>query len=275
VNSYVKDFNPDFIVYDFAKGTHTSLWKTLSYFNLPVVAVIHNIEFMATASNKLNLDVSNFLNQVQAIRSADLNITISHFDDYVCRIYGANTFLYDYQISPDELCTFNKIASSRMSSKNKICNKILILGTAYNTPTRDGMSFLLKNSECWNYNQDELLVVGCGTEMFFKEGKGIQVLGEVSHSKLYSILSIVKCCVIFQPPSSGKLTKLVDLLICKIPVYINADYFLAEESDMLTKYSSFDELRVLIASINKERNFIESNNASNLNDNINFVIRKN
>lgn len=248
VSSCIGQVNPDFIVYDFVDSSYKYLWMTLKNCKVPVIAVIHNIEFLISSLDTLNSNMINFQNQFEAIKHADLSITISTIDDYICRVYGANTLLLKYKPTNAEVYIFEKIAKDREASKSVARNRILIIGTAYNKPTIAGMLNLIANADRWKTDKYELLLAGFGTEDFFKSSEDLKVLGGIPQNELYSILREVKCCVIFQPPTSGRLTKLVELEMCKIPVYINSDYISVEESRFLKMYSDFDQLRALIAS---------------------------
>lgn len=274
VNSFIERTNPDFIVYDFVDSPYKYLWMTFKNSKMPVIAVIHNIEFLVCSSDTVASEMINFYNQIEAIKYADLSITISTIDDYICRVYGANTLLLPYMPTTEEIYIYRKIAKDRAASKNAVRNKILILGTAHNKPTRLGILNLLANIDRWKADSDELLLAGFGTKDYFNSSEQVEVLGAVSQTELYSILREVKCCVIFQPPASGKLTKLVELKLCKVPVFINSAYISAEESGFLKKYSDYDQLRTLIAAVDEVFHICKSECEIHLNGNIGSVIHE-
>jgi glycosyltransferase involved in cell wall biosynthesis len=113
----------------------------------------------------------------------------------------------------------------RKKRENTEKNGLLLLGTAGNKVTLDGMTAFI---EFWkssrNKNKKEkLLVAGYWTKELLKAkgGDNVELLGTISNEQLDDILCQTKAMICYQEYGSGALTKIREMLIAGVPVLAN------------------------------------------------------
>lgn len=116
-----------------------------------------------------------------------------------------------------------------IKNKRALCSRggFLILGSATNEPTLIGMRHLLGLLR--NYKGEELFrVAGNRTEVLTDEApKCVEVLGTLSGKKLRSELVSCAGILIYQPSTSGLLTRIIDAQMAGIPVFVFENYLQA------------------------------------------------
>lgn len=173
--------------------------------------------------------------------------TISREEQWLLGLFGIDADHLPYYPTDNVKAYLLNIRAEReqKSQTNKPKN-ILLLGTFFNGPTMLGYIDLL------NYISkiDDLIinVVGFGSEALktYSSPK-IKIWGSVDNEALRQIIIDNDIAVIHQPPTTGALTRIPELLIAGIPIFSNqtASRSYAHEAGIYVYYN-FEELHNLI-----------------------------
>ena len=99
----------------------------------------------------------------------------------------------------------------------------MLLGSASNYPTRKGMQVLLDYAARKHLPFD-LGVAGYRTEaLSVPQQSGIRFYGTVKNEELDKILEETDAVLVYQPPTTGALTRVPEMLVAGIPVFVNFD----------------------------------------------------
>lgn len=205
------------------------LGNMLISFGVKVSAYPHNIEFLVPQQSQ-----SYFFGQGGA-RRAELRVyrnseavhTISKFDSAVLKCMSVKRVEFLTYVPPEEdLAFLHQIRKNRSTS---VKQRILILGSTLNLPTRDGIIRLLDLIRAEACTQNFILA-GYGTEELSSLApKNVLVRGTVSHEELHQLMTHAEAMLIYQVQTSGMLTRLVEASIARIPVYVVGGYVQALE----------------------------------------------
>ena len=203
-----------------------------------VIALPHNLESLVESSsvNALNDEVDN-------LKRCDAVFAISKEETWLLRLLGINASYLPYY-PPAEVESFLlSIRHRREQRQPNSRKKFTLLGSATNPPTRLGMQSLIDFASVKDLPFD-LLVAGYGTESLTKVcHPHISFLGTLSSEELEKLLTDVDGVIIYQPPTTGALTRIPEMLLAGIPVFANFDatrnYF---GVNGIISYFSFEEL---------------------------------
>lgn len=207
----------------------------------PVIALPHNIESLVN-----NYSSASFNREMDALCQCDAVFAISKEETWLLRLLGMNAHYLPY-FPPKEAEEFLK--SIRTKRENRVTNgvrRFLLLGSATNTPTRQGMQTLI--DQIPSNSEYEFYVAGYGTESLDCAGRNVIFLGPLSNQKLEELLVDIDALLIYQPPTTGSLTRIPEMLIAGIPIFANVDaarnFFDVKD---VTIYHSFEELSKLLS----------------------------
>ncbi len=209
-----------------------------------VIGMPHNIESLVHSKSAKALE-----KEVANLKHCDVVFAISKEETWLLRLLGLNAHYLPY-FPPKDVESFlgsiRKKRGLRESNQNK---RFLLLGSATNIPTRSGMQSLVDYSAKKDLPFD-LLVAGYGTESLRKvKHSRITFLGTLSNEELGRALVETDGVIIYQPPTTGALTRIPEMLLAGVPVFSNFDanrnYF---GVNGIALYNSFDELLVLLQS---------------------------
>lgn len=184
------------------------------------------------------------------LKLCDAVFCISKEEMWLLSIHGVNAHYLPYyppKVAEDYLLGVRKKRQGR--NPNEIC-KFLILGSASNEPTRQGMDEVLSYFSSYGYLPFEIHVAGYRTECLEKKvHPQIVYHGTLSNDELEEMMIEVDALVINQPATSGALTRIVEHLVAGIPVIASfgaaRDYY---QSDDVQVFYSMDELMDLLKS---------------------------
>ena len=200
------------------------LFKRLGF---EVIAFPHNIEsFTHLERNTSTPKTLRMLNrEVLMLSMADRVFTISLEERWLLRNLGISAKFVPFENLSEQESYFAQIRKKR-DSINHRGDVFLLLGSAVNTPTKLGLIKLIQLLDCVEDKSLLFYVAGYGTDDLRKElsvGTNFSFEGTVSDARLAELLSISKAVIINQPPTSGALTKIPELLSCNVPVIANLD----------------------------------------------------
>jgi glycosyltransferase involved in cell wall biosynthesis len=194
-----------------------------------IIGIPHNIESLIPFQKSAitNRITPNWiLEEIRILKKCHQVFTISKEETIFLNQCGINAKYLPY-FPPKEiyenLLTVRKNREKLVKSSTKI-KKILLLGSAVNPPTREGMINRINFFNQINNPLFEITVAGFGTEqlesMLMQKGS-IRFLGELSYSQLIETLSEIDVLLVHQPAASGALTRIIESLIAGVPVLAN------------------------------------------------------
>lgn len=214
-----------------------------------VIGMPHNIESLVRSKsvNALGAEVAN-------LRHCDSIFAISKEDTWLLRLFGLDAHYLPY-CPPEEAESFMLSIRQKRSRRETGNQKVFaLLGSATNIPTRSGMQALVDFAATQELPFD-LLVAGYGTESLKQVSHPqISFLGTLSNEALEEMLVEIDGMIIYQPPTTGALTRIPEMLIAGIPVFANFDaarnYHSVEGVHVYSTLEGlFDELAGFISSM--------------------------
>jgi hypothetical protein len=190
-----------------------------------VVALPHNLESLvprraSAVSGRAAPDW--FLEEVELLRKCDSVVTISTEEQWLLGLHGINALYVSY--SPSQRVVEELLAIRKTRSEKPANGPLLMMGTANNPPTAQGMRRVLE----WFSEAKAsvpLMVAGYGTEAFAGEYRElpstVSIRGSVAHAELREMLCTCRAVLVFQEGSSGALTRLQEMRLAGIPVIAN------------------------------------------------------
>lgn len=203
-----------------------------------VIGMPHNIESLVRGKSVIALGA-----EVSNLRLCDAIFTISKEETWLLRLLGLNAHYLPYYPPQAAESFFLSIRREREQRASKPCKVFSLLGSATNAPTRSGMQALVDFAA----TQDlpfKLIVAGYGTESLNPVSNSqIVFRGALSNDELEKLLIDIDGIVIFQPPTTGALTRIPEMLLAGIPVFSNfnaaRNYFGVSGIEL---YNTFEEL---------------------------------
>lgn len=166
-----------------------------------------------------------FEEELQSLRQCHRVFTISREEQYLLKLFGFQADFLPYY-PPKEVVTFlQEIRARRQLEAKK--GMVLLLGTAGNKPTFDGMVDRIRFFHKYLRNKGLILhVAGYLTENLvghIPADTSICLHGSVSNLALADLLANASFCWIHQTISTGSLTKIPELMLAGVPVLLNSD----------------------------------------------------
>lgn len=205
-------------------GSKLLIWEATKNYVAPYVAKDQNFKVIAVPQNLESFVPDAFheslSTEIQALAEADIVFCISREEEWLLRLHGANAHYLPYYPSSSIEQHLLAIRRDRTSQ-----NRYLILGSAGNPPTREGMIEQIQwLKQIRQHLSFEVDIVGYGTESLQEYCDETFVLhGGISDERLSTILMQAKAALVHQTASSGALTRIPELLIAGIPVIANSN----------------------------------------------------
>ena len=186
--------------------------------------------------------------EIERLKQCDEVYCISKEETWLLQVFGVNAKYYPYYPPKEveqELLEIRKLRERRKANKVR---QYLILGSATNPPTRMGMQELIDYFAQHKDSTIFIQVAGYQTERLkVPDGSENVNFGTVSSEKLRALLVETDGIIIYQPATSGALTRIVENRIAGIPIYANfgaaRDYFNLPDVHV---YNSMEELREML-----------------------------
>lgn len=218
--------------------------QIFAFLGISYVVYPHNIEFMVPGQ-PLKIFRSKIMAlaiELDSYRKAVNVLTISDFDTSVLRCFGLESVeTYPYSpITADSLwCQQIRVARETSNKRG-----ILILGSVGNYPTRKGMVSLLELIRSHGCHYKFQLAGYCTEELREIAPPCVDVCGTVSIENLRELMVGCEALLVFQPPTSGMLTRMIDADLAGVPVYVMGGYVQAAMlgSPRIRSISSLEEL---------------------------------
>lgn len=231
---------------EYSVGVPTFVALMLSDRNIPYSILPHNIEFMVP--NQRDKFFRSFgaavEREVSVYRHAVVAHCISRFDQSILDCFSIKTNVFPYFPVMRDVKEFHGIRRMRLQRKR---GHVLILGTAYNPPTKQGMEVLLKAISDEPEWRVPVVVAGYGTEAFdgWASDK-IKIMGCVSSQSLKELMVQAHYVIVAQPATTGFMTRLIECNLSGVPVFIAGSYAQAEGLESMGIFR-FKDVRGLLA----------------------------
>lgn len=211
-----------------------------------VIGVPHNLESVVPAQKDAPSGIVApkwFYNEVERLKKCDAVFAISKEETWFLRLFGVNANYLPYYPPQEALDYLLKIREKRVARVGNAGKKFLLLGSATNKPTRNGMQSLIDAVSMDNH-PFTVAVAGYGTDSLrIPDNGNVQFLGPLSSEQLETALVETDAVLIYQPPTSGALTRITEMLVAGVPIFANfnaaRDFHNVEDVNV---YESFDDL---------------------------------
>lgn len=211
-----------------------------------VIAFPHNLESLVPTQSDIQTGkvAPNWLaDEIERLKLCDKVFTISREECWLLRQHGIDAAYLPYYPPREAERFLLGIRAKRVVRKPNDRTKFLLLGSATNPPTRKGMQELLDETAKLNLCFD-VYVAGHQTEsLSVPSHLSIHPLGTLGKEDLERLLVCVDAVLICQPPTSGALTRIPEMLVAGIPVFANFNAARSfHDTCDVTVYQTFDEL---------------------------------
>lgn len=224
---FIATTKPGVVVLELCPGVSMIAGDILARSGIPYVVFPQNLEFLVPGKRP-EVTFRHFAGayEIETLiyRRACKVLTISNFDATILRCMAVDAAVWPFYPTDDDLARLRSLREAR-SKNTSDREEILVLGTAINPPTRAGLNSLLdavRQSKTWTRR---INVVGFGTSMLNgAEATHIRIVGAVENSVLDRLMVDCAFAMIYQPPTTGFLTRLVELNLAGIPVAVVGGY---------------------------------------------------
>ncbi len=203
-----------------------------------VIGMPHNVESLVHSESIKALE-----EEINNLRHCDSAFAISKEETWLLRLLGLNAHYLPYY-PPKEVESFLLSIRRKRELRKSHSRKVFsLLGSATNIPTRSGMQALIDFAATKELPFD-LLVAGYGTESLKTVSHpNISFLGTLTTDELEKMLLEIDGIIIYQPPTTGALTRIPEMVVAGVPVFANFDatrnYF---GVNGVMRYTSFNDL---------------------------------
>lgn len=203
------------------------LWENTTDFDIlfllkatghPVLALPHNIESLVAGHN-----VNALAQEVSGLQLCDGVFAISKEETWLLRLLGVKAYYLPYYPPKEVEVHLLMIRNRREHRRTNERKKFLLLGSASNYPTRLGMQMMIDAAAIRPLPFD-LGIAGYRTNALrVPQQTGITFYGTVTNEVLDGILEETDAVLVYQPPTTGALTRIPEMLLAGIPVFVNFD----------------------------------------------------
>lgn len=245
---FVRKHKPDLFIWESVGAYNLLLAEVFYKHNIPVIALPHNLESLVLGTKSVfsNRQSPHWLfEELDYLKLCEKVFTISIEEYWLLSNYGINTSYLPYYPVPAAESYLLDIRQKRTASYSfkKGAQNILLLGTFHNGPTFTGFIELLQHIKI--IKGINIHIAGFGSEKLtgmFQEDH-LRVWGSVNNDTLADLIIKADCVVIQQPPTSGALTRIPELLIADVPIIANTHAARSyNNTPGLKIYASYDEL---------------------------------
>jgi len=200
------------------------LLKILYRKAIPVAAISHNVESLVCQQTGTSPAFKLLEREIKILLCCRLVVTISREEDILLKNLGVSSLFLPYYPAEPILTRLEAVREARRHSAKE---GVLLIGTALNTPTREGM---IQAARYWQEHRldryaGKLLIAGFSSEKYFTPdqfGGGVEFVERLTNDELDCILSRVKAGLCYQSRGAGALTRICEMLIAGVPVLANS-----------------------------------------------------
>jgi len=172
---------------------------------------------------------------------ADTLFTISSEESFVLNNAGLPAHFLPFFPTTQKTAQLTALRTQRSPK-----NFYLVLGSAINPPTRDGISRQLDFLGDALSDDESVIIVGRGTQTLQATHPSITIEGEVSDERLGELLCSCKAAWLHQTQGVGALTRISELLLSGVPIVASAHAVRSASYADLYVYEDFDQALELL-----------------------------
>lgn len=217
----------DRVVWEYAGSRTLAVGKLVRrlFPSARIIALPHNVESFVLSSRSACSGRRFFTKEeAEALAFADEIYGISRSDQGLLSLMVGRYVNYlPYFPASDERSWLQEIRERRrIGGRDTVC----LLGSAINTPTREGMLRIIEylgRTSAYRAGALKISIVGKGVGSIGIKGAddNLSISDSVTKKELGDLLVRTKLVLIYRPPTTGQLTRVVDCLLAGIPVLIN------------------------------------------------------
>jgi hypothetical protein len=251
--AFIKQHRPDYFIWESTNAFNLLLAGVLHNFQIPFVALPHNIESLVQGSESIFSQKTSphwLTEELSYLKHANHVFTISREEQWLLATHHIEASYLPYYPPAELKNSLLNIRDKRIEYKTNDQQRkkqLLLLGTFYNAPTYNGYMRLINQIK--HLNNIEINVVGSGSEQLRKifPQENIKIWGTVSTAQLHELLITCHQALVHQEPTSGALTRIPELLLAGVPILANTvaarSYY---DLNGITIYHDTDQLIDLI-----------------------------
>jgi hypothetical protein len=207
------------------------------------IALPHNVESLKGSGS----DPRSLNAELRALQQADAIFCISNEDAWLWANLGLEARVLPYGPAGRRRERLEAIAASRARPPAP-GSPWLILGTAHNAPTREGMSTVLRWLGPALREGLPLVVAGHGSESLAGTAPaGVTFAGSLSDDSLDALLLRARGLIVHQDRGTGALTRIPEALVAGLPVLANRLAARSTESmEGVSRYETASDLLALL-----------------------------
>jgi hypothetical protein len=203
------------------------LFEHLELRRIPVVAVCHNLETLATSQVQADAARGLFLRELDILSRCRLVVTISQEETWLLNNLHIPCFYFPYYPRDPVLGRLLAVRRKRQESRENHGRGVLVLANFKNPQAIQGAIPLIT---AWRGQQlsrtyGPLWVAGFQSEKAFPAdlfGRDVRLLGTLENDRLDELMTQVAACLCYQENGSGALTRIPEMLIAAVPVLANS-----------------------------------------------------
>ena len=252
------------VIYDKYKGQNvTFLWENtndvpalylMKAAGAKIIGYPHNLESLVpTQADPITHKEAPYwlYEEIERLKLCDEVWAICKEEAWLLQVFGVNAIYYPYyppRVVEQELLEIKRLRQQRNPNPVK---QYLILGSATNPPTRMGMQNLIDYFSQHKNADYSIHVAGYRTETLnIPSSSTIINHGTVSLDVLRELTIATDGIIIYQPATSGALTRIVENRVAGIPIYANfgaaRDYHNLPDVHV---YAGMEELDMMLNSV--------------------------
>lgn len=219
--------------------------------NKKIIALPHNLESLVpgqiSAFSK-KTSPNWLLEEINLLSKCDNVFVLSREEQWLLRLFNIDANFLPYYPTEKAYSYLLAIRNNR-EVEDEPQDSILLMGSAGNTPTFQGMKNRIDAiSKSSAISKFKVHVVGYYTEKLkqYCNHKNFIFHGPLSNDAMAKLFQKIKFAIIHQPPSSGALTRVPELLISGIPIILNANagrtFYNLEGVNIYDTESDFEDL---------------------------------
>jgi glycosyltransferase involved in cell wall biosynthesis len=220
---------PNILIWESTRIEYSFIVPMFRKRGFKIVATPHNIESLVPGLNSGITDKSSpdwFMEEIKMLRKCDHVFAISREEVLILRQFKVKAKYLPYYPTNNTLNYLLSIRDNRGKKKYDPAEKkkILMLGSAINTPTKEGMVDRINFFQRVDVKSYEVVIAGYGTnqlESTLNKKDNVKFLGELAEAQLSDLLITTDILLVHQTATSGALTRIVEMLIAGIPVIAN------------------------------------------------------
>jgi hypothetical protein len=198
-------------------------------YNKQVIAIPHNLESLVPLQEStisLRSSPHWFNEEIRYLSACHKVFCISREETLFLKLFGLDAYYLPYFPTREIEAYFINIKDKRKARHdyNKKVEKILMVGSANNQPTRLGMIDRIKFFAARSSNHYKISIAGFYTQTLAEDTtipQNIDIKGTLNAEELEKELIDTDAVLIHQAASTGALTRISELLLSGIPIFLN------------------------------------------------------